>query len=97
MVIEETRREYVTTDWQGICGVPSKLQLEMARQTSDIHRLEQTRARLESDLKDKADALALEQECEALQVLCRCALLTAKKALPESPANRKKGPTRERC
>ena len=31
--------------------------------TSDIHRLEQTRARLEADLKDKADALALEQVC----------------------------------
>ena len=45
-----------------------KLQLEMARQTSDIQRLEQTRSRLESDLKDKADALALEQECEALQM-----------------------------
>lgn len=45
-----------------------KLQLEMARQTSDIHRLEQTRARLEADLKDKADALSLEQECEALQM-----------------------------
>uniref|UniRef100_A0A7S0I2L7 Tektin n=1 Tax=Hanusia phi TaxID=3032 RepID=A0A7S0I2L7_9CRYP len=45
-----------------------RLQLEMARQTADIHRLEQTRARLESDLKDKMDALALEQECEALQM-----------------------------
>ena len=40
----------------------------MARQTSDIHRLEQTRARVEADLKDKVDALALEQECEALQM-----------------------------
>eukprot|EP00288_Rhodomonas_lens_P013805 CAMPEP_0177708844 /NCGR_PEP_ID=MMETSP0484_2-20121128/10489_1 /TAXON_ID=354590 /ORGANISM="Rhodomonas lens, Strain RHODO" /LENGTH=414 /DNA_ID=CAMNT_0019220427 /DNA_START=209 /DNA_END=1453 /DNA_ORIENTATION=- len=45
-----------------------KLQLEMARQTADIHRLEQTRARLEADLKDKSDALALEQECESLQL-----------------------------
>jgi len=45
-----------------------KLQLEMARQTADIHRLEQTRARLEADLKDKTDALALEQECESLQL-----------------------------
>jgi len=45
-----------------------KLQLEMARQTADIHRLEQTRARLEADLKDKTDALSLEQECESLQL-----------------------------
>ncbi len=48
--------------------LPRELQLEMARQTSDIQRLEQTRSRLESDLKDKADALSLEQECEALQM-----------------------------
>jgi len=45
-----------------------RLQLELARQTADIQRLEQTRARLEADIKDKADALALEQECEALQL-----------------------------
>jgi len=45
-----------------------KLQIEMARQTSDINRLEQTRARLEADMKDKSDAFALEQECESLQL-----------------------------
>jgi len=45
-----------------------KLQLEMQRQTADISRLDQTRARLEADLKDKVDALALDQECEGLQL-----------------------------
>ena len=53
---------------RSLLTLPSELQLEMARQTSDIQRLEQTRSRLESDLKDKADALSLEQECEALQM-----------------------------
>jgi len=45
-----------------------RLQLEMARQTADIQRLEQTRSRLEADIKDKNDALSLDQECEALQL-----------------------------
>ena len=44
-----------------------KLHVEMQRQTSDIARLDQTRAQLEADLRDKSDALALDQECEALQ------------------------------
>jgi len=40
-----------------------KLSLEIARQTSDIKRLEVSKAQLDSDFNDKTEALAIETEC----------------------------------
>lgn len=40
-----------------------KLQLEMARQTADLQRLEKSKAQLDSDMRDKEEALAIDSEC----------------------------------
>lgn len=43
-----------------------KLQLEISRQTSDIKRLEMSKAQLDSDHQDKSEALSIEMECGGL-------------------------------